>query len=981
MRPVLRTWIADADTERNIEAFELPRTLDRLRYLDGRATDLYFSLVGELFDALRVPPADDTDWATLGNALARASEHFGGMTRSDAWLFAGAAFYSGGYAASAYLSAREADPSVWDDDTYRACYELMARPSQFRSERVSQLIAGLRAGRSDALNRELELIGAEEARAMALGPDQWVAERIFRALLERFAETNVRAVLPEATDGRWDPLVESLLDRSPPVWDFFPSQVDAIRRGLLTSEETYSLQMPTGAGKTALTETLIFSQLLGDLDGVAVLLVPYRALARELRSTLARRLDTAGLPTRTVYGGTVPTREESQALEDVRVIVATPEAFTGLVSRVPELRPRLRLVVVDEGHLLDQPGRGIGLELLLARLRGQAEVARPRVVFLSAIVPNIEEINTWLGGSSSTVVRSTFQPAEVEYGVLRVAGRGRGRTVDLEMQARSASQEAHTIPSFLTLTDFVFSNPQTGRTNTHNYNSVKTLAVAAARKAMAIGSVAVFAARKTGSQGVGSLAEELLEQIDKGLSPKPRDHISPDSEVDAVVDYLETEYGSDWVGTRALRSGAIVHHGDVPQETREALEELLTDGHVPMVMCTSTLAEGVNLPIRTLVLYGVRRGSGERGRSEPMLARDIKNLVGRAGRAGRSTKGLVICANEKEWADIAPVAHGRPGEDVSGALFTLLERLRTALALRGLDLSNAALENSPGLYALVDGLDAALLELFTEEVSTEQLEEIASQLGDSTFASSQMSPADRPLLRQLFALRARRLAGFRDEGVLEWARETGARPRLLDSVVNDLAPRTDWSNIAFPLDDELLKAMVSWAFSQRDFVRDLETAYRPGEPPSELAVRTLLRGWIEGRSFERLADDAGLSVDRLLAIHGRVIGHALVTLVEQGVALLEYSVGAAEQQLPEAVRRFPEYLRYGVATPAARALMAQGVRHRRAAVELGSAEEMAAAQDLDSDPFAIAVALIEDQERWQPLLGNLVYQRTRHDLR
>jgi replicative superfamily II helicase len=501
-------------------------------------------------------------------------------------------------------------------------------------------------------------------------------------------------VLADGT-GRWGPLVESFLDRTPPVWDFFPSQVEAITAGLLTSSQTYSLQMPTGAGKTALTETLLFGHLTSHPSEAAVLLVPYRALARELKNSVGRRMSAIGLPTRSIYGGTVPTQEDSQDLESIRAFIATPEALTGLLSRAPGLLSRISLVICDEGHLLDGGARGIGLELLLARLRGRSE-SRPRVVFVSAIVPNIEEVNTWLGGSDATVVKSDFRPAEAEYAVLRPVGNGRNMHVGLEAHPVSTTLQAHTLPDFLQVSDFEFTNPATGRRKTYTYSSIKTQAIAAARKSLTLGTVAVFAATKTGDQGVVGLATELIQQVESGLPlPHPATYITDTELVATITDYVEREYGADWIGTKALRIGTIIHHGDIPQETREALEELLNQRGARMVLCTSTLAEGVNLPIRTLVLYAVRRRSAS-GQPIPMLSRDIRNLVGRAGRAGSSTRGLVICANPNQWDDILPVATGQPGEIVQGALHELLGRLHNAMQRNGLRLTNT--RNSQDLW-------------------------------------------------------------------------------------------------------------------------------------------------------------------------------------------------------------------------------------------------------------------------------------------
>jgi hypothetical protein len=134
MRQILRSWAADADTRQYIADFGLRPQLNLLNYQDGRTTDLYFSLVGELFDSLRDAPTDLRDWATLGNAFSQISQNLQDSARSDALFFSAAAFYSGGYSASAYLTMRRTAPEDWSSDSYRACYDLLARPSQPASQ-------------------------------------------------------------------------------------------------------------------------------------------------------------------------------------------------------------------------------------------------------------------------------------------------------------------------------------------------------------------------------------------------------------------------------------------------------------------------------------------------------------------------------------------------------------------------------------------------------------------------------------------------------------------------------------------------------------------------------------------------------------------------------------------------------------------------------------------------------------------------------
>lgn len=986
MREVLRRWVADADTRQSLQEYSLQSEIAGLDYQDGRSFDLYVSLVGELFDMMRDPPADARDWATLGNALSGVARTLTGSAQLDATFFSAAAFYGGGYSASAYVAMQQvATQDTWSNDAYRACHDFLARPSRMASERVQTLLRALASGDVGSIDAAADDAQRAVASSLEVGPDQWIAERTYASLLDRFRVTNLRAVLPDGGSSRWDPLVGSLLNRGRPVWDFFPSQISAIQAGLLSSDEPFSMQMPTGAGKTALTETLLFNHLVERPDELAVLLVPYRALARELRGSLARRLTRIGIATRTVYGGTVPSYEEIQGVDELRAIVATPEALTGLLGSAPQLVARISLIVCDEGHLLDQPGRGVALELLLARLLGR-EGGPPRTVFVSAIVPNIEEINAWLGGSADSVVRSDFRPAEAEYAVLRPTGSGRSTRVGLQMQALDTTVPAHTLNDFLQDTDFRFRNETTGNLNTFQFGSVKTQAIAVARKSMALGTVAVFSATKTGDQGVVGLADELLRQLRSNVPlPRPLDSVNDRARLDSVGDYLTREYGPDWVGTAALTAGAVVHHGDIPQETREAVEELLSEGVVRMVLCTGTLAEGVNLPIRTLVLYAVQRRS-RTGRPIPMLARDIRNLVGRAGRAGSSTKGLVICANPNQWSAVRPVAVGQPGEDVHGALRSLVEALQNSIQT-GTRLTTQLLEGAAGLYPLTDGIDSTLIELLHDELGDEEFRQAAAALAGNTFAAQQLDQRGQTLLSTVFAMRATRLSDLRTRGRMPWIRETGARPRLVDSVVTDLVPSLDtWDSIESPVDESLLDAVLAWAYRQPDFQADLREAFPDEErvPPLNLPAQASLRDivalWINGESFQDIALQTSRSVDEILRIYGKVISYSLATLVEQSIAVLQRYLVDTDVVIADAVAMLPEYLRFGVSTPAARALMASGLRHRRAAVLLGDHPAMIDIQNVLREPRDIAREVIEVESGWTETLGRFVYDRTRQDL-
>jgi superfamily II DNA/RNA helicase len=987
VRPTLARWIGDADALQHLEYFQVRQSSLDLAHIRTRADDYYLALVDELFERMREGSEDAAGWARLGNALAHLAvgqderlRRFG-ISKAEAILFAAAAFYCGGFPASAYLTIRDMAPAASNSESYRACFDLIARPGNMTSQVGRRLVVALRRGDMATISA----IGANatdlSAAALREGPDAWIPARLFEQLTKRFLVTNVRAVLPRGETEFWTPFVGSLLNRR--SWEFFPSQIEALKRGLLNRNETFSLQMPTGAGKTALCETLLYWHAKTTASEVAILLVPYRSLASELRGTVVKRLNALDISARCAYGGTVPTGDEVRDLDTLRVVVATPEALSGILGASGDFFRRVSLVICDEGHLLDGGGRGVGLELLLARMRAR-ESGAPRFVFVSAIVPNIEEINAWLGGAPEAVVRSDYRPAIAEYAVLRSSGTGANTAVNLDMHAHEAAPTRFSVQGFLSRTDFEFLNLTTNRRNTYGFASIKTQAIAAARKSLTMGGVAVFAANKRGDQGAVGLAEELVHQLEHGLPlPAPitfaqKDKLAP------VVQYLELEYGGGWLGTRVVAVGAVLHHGDIPQETREILETLLREGDVRFVVCTNTLAEGVNLPIRTLVLYSVQRRQ-KSGRPENLFARDIKNLVGRAGRAGSTTKGLVICANEGQWWQVEQVANQAPGEPVRGALRSLVERLKQALAGRTAPLTNSDLEDTPALHTLADGIDATLIDLAAEEIGEDALVDEAVRLADQTFASQQADAASKQLLQRVFELRVRRVVGIRTAGRLEWIRETGARPRMLEAVESGLlAQRPAWDDITDPVDASLISTMLEWAWVQSDVQEALRDAHRLERNADTGMLKRpffdTVNAWLRGSRFRDIAPVAKLDLDDLLGVHGRVVSYVLQTLIEQGVALLAKLLEAQGRVLAPAVLAFPEHLRFGVPTAAARVLASGGVQHRSAAVELGNALRTTNVDDRTTLFTAARQGLRVHAAAWEERLGTLVYTNSISDL-
>lgn len=150
------------------------------------------------------------------------------------------------------------------------------------------------------------------------------------------------------------------------------------------------------------------------------------------------------------------------------------------------------------------------------------------------------------------------------------------------------------------------------------------------------GAVALFCGRKDTASGFASRAVEIYE---RNLQiPAPALASNPE-EIQKLSYLFNAHFGEQSILSKAALLGVFIHHGTTPQGIRLSIEFAMQKGLIKFVACTSTLAQGINLPIRYLIVTGIHQGR------EKIKVRDFQNLVGRAGRSGMHTEGLIIFAD------------------------------------------------------------------------------------------------------------------------------------------------------------------------------------------------------------------------------------------------------------------------------------------------------------------------------------------------
>jgi hypothetical protein len=151
--------------------------------------------------------------------------------------------------------------------------------------------------------------------------------------------------------------------------------------------------------------------------------------------------------------------------------------------------------------------------------------------------------------------------------------------------------------------------------------------------------------------------------------------------------------------------------------------------------------------------------------------------------------------------------------------------------------------------------------------------------------------------------------------------------------------RTDWDEIFDPVDESFFESVLRWSWANQQLRTSVAQAFRREEDDDIEEYRgsffAIVKARLAGSSYQAMALAEELSVDDILGIYSKPIAFELQTLVEQAIALLGKLLESDGVEMAPAAQAFPEHLRFGVPTAAARVLLGAGLRHRGAAVYIG----------------------------------------------
>lgn len=429
--------------------------------------------------------------------------------------------------------------------------------------------------------------------------DRWLgAETVTPVSFQHLIRPDTESVYTDLLD--LQPLPLSAL-KNPPLeelyaqrFQFFNPMQTQIFHTLYHTPANVLLGSPTGSGKTVAAELAMWWAFRERPGSKVVYIAPMKALVRERVKDWGTRLaGPLGLKLVELTGDNTP---DTRTIKDADIIITTPEKWDG-ISRSWQTRGYVRkvsLVIIDEIHLL-AGDRGPILEIIVSRMNYIAEMTNSavRLLGMSTACANASDLANWLGVTEGLFnFRHSVRPVPLE---LYIDGFPEVRGFCPLMQSMNR-------PTFLAI---------------KNHSPEKP--------------VIVFVASRRQTR---LTAKDLINFC--GMEDNPRRFLKMDEE-DLQLNLSRVK---DDALKEAINFGIGLHHAGLVESDRQLAEELFLNNKIQILVATSTLAWGVNLPAHLVIVKGTQFYDAKIEGYRDMDLTDVLQMLGRAGRPQFDNSGV-----------------------------------------------------------------------------------------------------------------------------------------------------------------------------------------------------------------------------------------------------------------------------------------------------------------------------------------------------
>ncbi|XP_017142193.2 DNA polymerase theta isoform X1 [Drosophila miranda] len=375
---------------------------------------------------------------------------------------------------------------------------------------------------------------------------------------------------------------------------------------------------PTSAGKTLVSEILLLKSVLERGKKVLVIL-PFISVVREKTFYLQDLLTPAGHRVEGFFGGYTP----PGGFDSIDVAICTIEKANSIVNKLLEQGKLdvIGTVVVDEVHLISEKGRGYILELLLAKIlyMSRKNALQIQVITMSATLANVELLRRWL---DAELYITNYRPVALQE-MIKVGTKIYDHHLEFQ---RDITQQSE-VPCL-----------------TNDSDHVAQLCIETLLEGC---SVIVFCPSRDWCESLAvqlAIAIHGLIKAGTELSRRLRSNLNPEAIEDVKQQLRDIPTGLDSTMSKAVTYACAFHHAGLTTEERDIVEACFKAGALKVLVATSTLSSGVNLPARRVIIRSPLFGKNQ------MSSLTYRQMIGRAGRTGKDTLGesILICTESNQ---------------------------------------------------------------------------------------------------------------------------------------------------------------------------------------------------------------------------------------------------------------------------------------------------------------------------------------------
>ena len=712
----------------------------------------------------------------------------------------------------------------------------------------------------------------------------------------------------------------------------WPAQQLIGEKGVLRGQSAI-VQLPTGVGKTKSIELVIRSSFASGRATTAIIVAPLRALCNEIANDMI-----------SAFGDEVLVNQFSDVLEEdfslelflsfkSKILICTPEKLSYIIHHQADFLDEIGLYIFDEGHMFDDGSRGAIYELLISEIRSHIS-GKEQIILLSAVLSNAEQIQKWLLGeagvlASDSKIKAT--PKTIGFA---------SQTKDIHYYSDDSAQEDFYVPRSIE----VIALQKRPREKKQRYfpelTDAKDIAIYYANKLCKNGGVAIFANR---TSTVLTVINRIIELRDRGCLLAEIKGNSDGKEMSRLAQLMSDYYGEQHPYTIACYLGVVPHYSNLPNGLRLAVEHACRNKALRLVVCTSTLAQGVNIPIKYLFMtsFMVARNS--------MRIRSFQNLMGRTARSGMYTEGSVIVTDPQlfdnknnrknggnyKWNECIKMFDDSAAEPCGSSILSLVQDIRIDYETRviGAKVAQHIIDhyNEPDCFeqyvnklttalhkaypqknassivesvmarkSIVEAIENHLCFVFSIDENADK-QSIAADICKETLAYFMANDDEKALLEEIFNIITLKTNKIDYSQIKNYARTMIGIDSLLQIekwIAENHLTRQNYTN------EQLVEMIISFFQETHTLKKEIG------------CFADICQMWLDGCSFVEMYESTSLPIADLEDICNKSISYELSFFVGSIIDIIEISDEDIVNPLPNLLR-LQRRLKYGVKTETA----------------------------------------------------------------